>query len=119
MFCWYKAKCLNSARISIQRQFWGFASLPNFTFFAKIFAKLAIFRKAAVSESRAKGDFQRISKKSKNWQFGGSKFHAVVIPSSFKQRKKKRKDFFENQTELCGFPWLTSLVSMWAILWVA
>ena len=64
MFCWYKAKCLNSARIFIQRQFWGFASLPNFTFFAKIFAKLAIFRKAAVSKFCAKGSF--LKKSSKN-----------------------------------------------------
>jgi hypothetical protein len=49
----------------------------------------------------------------------GDQFLGVVITSSFEQRKKKRKDFLENQMELWGFPWLTRLVSMWAILWVA
>jgi hypothetical protein len=49
----------------------------------------------------------------------GNWFLGVVIPGSFEQRKKKRKDFLENQTEICGFPWLMRLVSMWTILWVA
>jgi hypothetical protein len=62
MFHWYKAKHPKSTRISIQRQFLGLVSLPNFAFL-HICAKLAIFRKAAVSKFHAKGDFLKKSSK--------------------------------------------------------
>ncbi len=147
MFHWYKAKRPKSTRISIWRQFSGLPSLPNFASVAMFLQNWQFFRKAEVSEFRANGNFLKKSPKNREidnfWgpnfalraifemaDFGlvreyaykqetGSWFLGLVIPSSFEQRKQKRKFFLENQTELCGFPWLTMLVSLWEILWVA
>jgi hypothetical protein len=80
MFHWYKAKHPKSTRISIRRQFLGLASFPNFAFFAIYFAKLAIFRKAAVSKFRAKSNFLKISPKNQeNDHFWGLNFVLKVI----------------------------------------